>query len=207
MTQANRPAPFLVGESPALDFLNTVAKPRSVQFEWLETGADLLDWLVLAGVATEVELAAFRTPDCARALDAALLDVLKLREQFRAFINDVHGKELFASEHSFVSSLNDILRNGYQYWEIVPAENFGKRGRGYHKREVHPLRSPADLRVRLSFSIAALIDEADFRYVRKCEGQGCTLFFLDVSKNHKRRWCSMEVCGNRAKAATFRKRS
>jgi predicted RNA-binding Zn ribbon-like protein len=31
------------------------------------------------------------------------------------------------------------------------------------------------------------------------------MYFLDVSKNRKRRWCSMSICGNRAKAATHRK--
>jgi predicted RNA-binding Zn ribbon-like protein len=40
-----------------------------------------------------------------------------------------------------------------------------------------------------------------FTLVRKCEGTTCTLWFLDVSKAHARRWCSMAVCGNRAKAA------
>ncbi|MEL6323421.1 MAG: CGNR zinc finger domain-containing protein, partial [Pseudomonadota bacterium] len=37
------------------------------------------------------------------------------------------------------------------------------------------------------------------------EGPTCTLYFHDVSKNHKRRWCSMDICGNRAKAAAHRK--
>jgi predicted RNA-binding Zn ribbon-like protein len=40
---------------------------------------------------------------------------------------------------------------------------------------------------------------------RKMVGQcaderGCGFLFLDTSKNHSRRWCSMESCGNRAKA-------
>jgi predicted RNA-binding Zn ribbon-like protein len=45
---------------------------------------------------------------------------------------------------------------------------------------------------------------ADFRYVRQCER--CTLWFLDVSRGHRRRWCSMTLCGNRAKAAAHRAR-
>ncbi|MEY8880855.1 CGNR zinc finger domain-containing protein [Donghicola sp. XS_ASV15] len=207
MPQETRPAPFFVGESPALDFLNTVAKPRSEQFEWLATGADLLDWLVAAGLATEAELAHFRRPDCETELEDARMQILGLREQFREFIEDVHGSALTATDHPFVATLNELLRRGPQYWQLMPADTSSREGRGYVKREVHPLGAPVDLIVRLGFSIASLIAEADFRYLRKCEGQGCTLFFLDVSKNHKRRWCSMEVCGNRAKAAAFRKRS
>ncbi|NEJ40784.1 CGNR zinc finger domain-containing protein, partial [Rhizobium ruizarguesonis] len=34
----------------------------------------------------------------------------------------------------------------------------------------------------------------------------CTLFFLDTTKSHRRRWCSMALCGNRMKVAAFRSR-
>ena len=46
----DRPQPFFVGDSVALDFLNSVAAPRSIEFEWLETGKDMLDWLVQSGL-------------------------------------------------------------------------------------------------------------------------------------------------------------
>jgi predicted RNA-binding Zn ribbon-like protein len=36
--------------------------------------------------------------------------------------------------------------------------------------------------------------------VGECEGEGCSWLFLDTSRNRSRRWCSMEDCGNRAKA-------
>lgn len=37
--------------------------------------------------------------------------------------------------------------------------------------------------------------------VRECEDdRGCGYLFIDQSKNRSRRWCSMEGCGNRAKA-------
>jgi len=37
--------------------------------------------------------------------------------------------------------------------------------------------------------------------VRECEDdRGCGFLFIDQSKNRSRRWCSMESCGNRAKA-------
>ncbi|MFI6925053.1 CGNR zinc finger domain-containing protein [Nonomuraea spiralis] len=42
--------------------------------------------------------------------------------------------------------------------------------------------------------------------LRKCANPSCVLWFLDVSKNGSRRWCSMEVCGNRAKAGRFSRR-
>jgi predicted RNA-binding Zn ribbon-like protein len=42
--------------------------------------------------------------------------------------------------------------------------------------------------------------------IRTCEGEGCAILFLDLSRSGQRRWCSMSGCGNRAKARAFRKR-
>jgi predicted RNA-binding Zn ribbon-like protein len=39
--------------------------------------------------------------------------------------------------------------------------------------------------------------------IRMCEADDCIWVFLDLTKNHSRRWCSMEACGNRAKARRF----
>ncbi len=44
--------------------------------------------------------------------------------------------------------------------------------------------------------------------VRECEGaNGCGWLFIDTSKNGRRRWCDMKVCGNRAKARRHRQRT
>lgn len=40
--------------------------------------------------------------------------------------------------------------------------------------------------------------------LRHCEGEGCSLAFYDTSRNGKRRWCSMEICGNRHKVRSHR---
>lgn len=42
------------------------------------------------------------------------------------------------------------------------------------------------------------------RDVRRCEG--CDAYFIDDSRGRRRRWCSMERCGNRAKVAGYRSR-
>ena len=44
-----------------------------------------------------------------------------------------------------------------------------------------------------------LFTEGDFHRIRECEGHACGWLFYDHSKNNRRRWCEMEVCGNRAK--------
>ncbi|WP_246856811.1 CGNR zinc finger domain-containing protein [Brenneria corticis] len=52
---------------------------------------------------------------------------------------------------------------------------------------------------------ASLISEKSFELVRKCEHPECSLWFYDRTKAHRRRWCSMALCGNRAKVARFRR--
>ncbi|WP_371263350.1 MULTISPECIES: CGNR zinc finger domain-containing protein [unclassified Pseudomonas] len=46
-----------------------------------------------------------------------------------------------------------------------------------------------------------------FEFVRQCEAHDCVLLFHDLSKSHRRRWCSMATCGNRMKVAAFRSRN
>ncbi len=50
---------------------------------------------------------------------------------------------------------------------------------------------------------ADLLASSDLALVRTCASPTCQWFFLDTSKNHHRRWCSMKQCGNRAKVRRF----
>ncbi len=42
--------------------------------------------------------------------------------------------------------------------------------------------------------------------LKRCEGSRCALLFVDTSRSGRRRWCSMERCGNRSKVAAHRRR-
>jgi predicted RNA-binding Zn ribbon-like protein len=51
----------------------------------------------------------------------------------------------------------------------------------------------------IALAAVRLFTEGDFHRIRECEGHACGWLFYDRSKNNRRRWCEMEVCGNRAK--------
>jgi predicted RNA-binding Zn ribbon-like protein len=51
----------------------------------------------------------------------------------------------------------------------------------------------------ISLAAVSLFTEGDFHRIRECGGHACGWLFYDRSKNNRRRWCEMEVCGNRAK--------
>jgi predicted RNA-binding Zn ribbon-like protein len=62
-------------------------------------------------------------------------------------------------------------------------------------------RQPQNLFAPLAHSTATLFAHGDRNRVRKCDQ--CVLHFLDTSKKGTRRWCSMQLCGNRLKVAAY----
>jgi predicted RNA-binding Zn ribbon-like protein len=58
----------------------------------------------------------------------------------------------------------------------------------------------------IAVATARLLATADPHRLRTCAASDCAAWFLDTSKSGRRRWCSMERCGNRAKAARHRRR-
>jgi predicted RNA-binding Zn ribbon-like protein len=55
-------------------------------------------------------------------------------------------------------------------------------------------------------SASDLLTSPDLENVHECDMDTCRWLFVDRSKNHRRRWCDMKICGNRAKARKFYRR-
>jgi predicted RNA-binding Zn ribbon-like protein len=81
-----------------------------------------------------------------------------------------------------------------------------KNDEGFEKRFRFDLSEPAKLLHPIAESAADFLCYGNFELLRKCESSACILYFYDITKNHKRRWCSMKICGNQAKAAAFYQR-
>lgn len=60
-------------------------------------------------------------------------------------------------------------------------------------------------RIAAAYHAAAI--RGDWSRVRRCPASDCAWVFWDSSKNASRRWCSMRVCGNRAKTRAFAERT
>jgi predicted RNA-binding Zn ribbon-like protein len=192
-----RPASFSIAGHPALDFLNTTASPRGVTIEWLEDGADLLSWLEASGGidAAEARRAGLR------AHDAVAEEARGLREWFRGLVARLKSKGASSVKPPDVARLNAVLARGAAYTAVDRV-----RGRLLLRSARHG-KGPGALLAVVAESMAHLICEGDFTLIRKCANPGCTLWFYDRTKAHARRWCSMALCGNRAKAALHRRRA
>jgi predicted RNA-binding Zn ribbon-like protein len=59
---------------------------------------------------------------------------------------------------------------------------------------------------RLLAIVAEAMRSGTWTRLKACRSDDCRWTFFDGSKNHSRAWCSMAVCGNRAKARSFRER-
>jgi predicted RNA-binding Zn ribbon-like protein len=199
---SDRPPPFFVGDHLALDFLNTIATPKDVPVEWLRDGPDLIDWLERAQVIGTEVASRFRSSKDQQALDAAAEKARAFRDWLRGFVTRHMGKPLGTSAAKVLEPLNALLAQDSSY-PVIEATG------GETALRLQRLRrweSPNELLHPIAEAAAALICSADFRLIRACEGHVCTLLFLDRTKAHGRRWCSMAVCGNRAKAAAHRAR-
>ena len=209
---ANRPPAFLVGDHLALDFLNSRSTPKGVWTEWLCDGGELLDWLEQAGAIDARVASRFREDAGNRlALDAIAGRARDLREWFRGFIARYAGRELPASAVSELGLLNELLAKGDTHLRIEaraePVEADANDRRPIRLIGMRRWTTTDQLLQPLAEAIAELVCQEDFRLVRECEGKKCVLVFLDKTKAHARRWCSMGLCGNRAKAAAHRARA
>ena len=194
------PAPIRVGGHPALDFLNTIASPQGEPIEFLPDGTSLLSWLVLTGSidATDARTLARR---CSGAdLDATARQAVALREWLRPIVERSATAGNAKVSTAELQRLNALLARGSRFPEAA------RSGPAIVVRPVRRWTSAGELLAPIAEAIADLL-AGDFALVRRCGGAGCTLWFLDRTKGHRRQWCSMALCGNRAKVAAHRRRA
>jgi len=169
----------LVGEHIALDLANTFNGPRDgpVEQEFLNTPDDLAAWAVHAGVVAE-------RPD----VDARELEhVLALRTAVYAVFRDIaEGREPAAGELAVLARLH---AEAVARARLVPA---------------YELVWDGEVLGPLAVAAVELLRHGPVDRVKLCDG--CPWLFVDVSRNHSRRWCSMNECGARLKVRRYRAR-
>jgi predicted RNA-binding Zn ribbon-like protein len=104
--------------------------------------------------------------------------------------------------------LNALLARDEAFGRIVARPRpHAQEGRSVLERQAQRRwRSPDTLLLPLASTLADLVCEEDFTRVKGCAGSRCVLFFLDRTHSGARRWCSMAICGNRAKQSALRQR-
>jgi predicted RNA-binding Zn ribbon-like protein len=193
------PAIF-VADSPGLDFLNSIATPVDTPVDWIGDGTGLVAWLRQARIVPAQMLDRIEQNTTPKVLDSVAAQARELREWLRRFVVKHKGRPLSVRNARELEPLNELLRQDQSYFQVV----VGKEGVRLDAQRRWP--TPDSLLIPIAETIARLISDEDFTHIKACEGHLCTLMFADHTRAHGRRWCSMGICGNRAKVSAHRKR-
>ncbi|HEX6562852.1 MAG TPA: ABATE domain-containing protein [Chthoniobacterales bacterium] len=206
----NRPPPRFIADHPGLDFLNSIGTPADSVVEWIGNGEDLLTWLSEARLIDPAEVAFIRANSFPGELDEVAAQARALREWFRDFVRSHMGRPLSAKALNLLEPLNRVLERDEGYGAIVPRPGHHRKptsASGFELRRLRRWSTPNAVLLPVAEALAHLVCSSDFTLVKACQGKICTLLFLDTTHGKARRWCSMTLCGNRAKQAAHRQRS
>jgi predicted RNA-binding Zn ribbon-like protein len=187
----------LAGGHPALDFINTVRDwTVSEPQDYLGRFADAIRFGEAAGLLTRADALRLRRR-------TSPIELTRLRE-LRALLKRIFQKGLSSNPPS--STDLGKLSSG-----LAEAARTARLTATYRSSQVALRRElpvektgAAILRLRIvEAAVALLVSDAMLR-VKSCPT--CGWFFLDVSKNRSRRWCSMDTCGAVAKARRYYRR-
>jgi predicted RNA-binding Zn ribbon-like protein len=187
--RTSRPGPVFLAGHLALDFLNTRMRVNGELVDTLRRDEDVLHWLKQAEIpAPELGRSAARM---------SLLDSARtLREHIRSLV-----EKRKAGQRGDPSLLNQFLANAPSHPRLV-----WNKSRSLQLEKIRRNDSAEAVLAPVAEAAADLLATADFRLVKKCEDETCVLWFSDRTKSRHRRWCSMQLCGNRHKVAAFRQR-
>lgn len=184
----------LSGGALCLDFVNTLGDRPICENEHLNTYSDLLRWGVQSGVLDSAlgQSLSERALEKHEQADLALEKALELRELlFRIFAQLALGNKL---EPEDLGELNCWLRGSLPHLRITS----GPKGFRWQWEELD--QSLDSVLWSVVRSAAELLISEESSLVRQCASKTCSWLFVDRSRNHRRRWCDMQTCGNRAKA-------
>jgi predicted RNA-binding Zn ribbon-like protein len=191
----------LVGGALALDLTNTSSgRGTPGHQEHLRDFDTVMQWVAHAGILTPgdcayIRAAAASRPKLAREFFERLLEIRELvwmiatalaeqrpvAEKLRAALTAAHAESL---RHAEIK-----MRDGVFIWVWDP------------RRDIQ-----AAILGPITLSALTLLMEKDLSRTKCCAGQECGWLFFDTTKNKRRRWCEMRVCGNRAKVRAARAR-
>ncbi len=179
-----------VGGHPLIDLVNTEVIQGSLRVDQLADNADVIAWLLDVRLITEGALQ-FNWHDD----PTLLMQVRAFRQQMRQMLVAIVAEQPVAEET--MKAINERL----QHWQAQP--RLIRCDGGFEQQWDFAFLQPAHLVAKLAEVAVNFLTTINLIYVRRCGNDECIRYFLDTSKNHSRRWCSMEGCGNRMKARAY----
>jgi len=185
---------LFLGNELALDFVNTRPVQDGQAMELLPDFKAVLRWFQTADLLTPQQARSLQqhwenSPQTRQTVEA----LRALREELR--------REILAWEAGSKPHQATLERLNHLMAEHPMRTRLSTAGNGLTTELYFEPRQPQDLFAPLAHSAAALFASVERGRVRKCAN--CVLHFHDTSKKGTRRWCSMQLCGNREKVAAY----
>lgn len=185
----------LLGGWLCLDFANTAEWHDSDSpVEHLNSYPDLVAWSQQAGVLAKAEAqqclkqAQLRQTEANAVFKRAII----LRETLHRIFSAIARHK--PSNNADTTILNAELSEAMVHMRLTPSPS------GHSWVTTFEGEALDRMLWQLVRSAADLLTSPKLSRVRKCSSKDCGWLFLDMSRNRSRKWCSMEDCGNRAKA-------
>ena len=181
---------LFLADNVALDFINSEYGVGDDYHDCFTDDQSVVGWLQMAGLLPE--------PFHYRAPNGLLAVAHQLRTCAREIIDS-------AMKDSPVDStfINMLLEAGRPVRKLV----WNDEAQAYRISLQQRDNSAESLLEPIAEALVGLVTNDKFEFVRQCEAHDCVLLFHDLTKSHRRRWCSMATCGNRMKVAAFRSRN
>jgi predicted RNA-binding Zn ribbon-like protein len=190
---------IFVANQRCIDFVNTEIVDHGRRVDLLGSFSDLLSWMVVAKMMAPAQASRATSEWSGDGSLAALDGARSFRGMMREMVDQIaRGKGV---PQKALSEINQRLRVISAFPQVF------KKGRAFERRFECNFTEPAHLFAALAESAADLVCNYDLSLVKKCKNPACILYFYDTTKNHRRNWCSMGICGNRMKVAAFYLRS
>jgi predicted RNA-binding Zn ribbon-like protein len=188
---------LFVANRPILDLLNTQPVLADGPTELLPDVRALERWLIASGMVTSLKTKTIvRSWRHSTESTAFLKQLIAFRERLREAVTRIESGSSPADP--FLAEVNSLL---LQY---PLHSSLHKRDGKVIRETLFEPRKPANLWAPIIDAAADLLVETESSRIRKCES--CAVHFFDTSKKGSRRWCSMNICGNKLKVAAYQRR-
>ena len=188
---------LFVANKPILDFLNTKPVLADGPTELLPDVRALERWLIASGMVTSPKAKAIVRGWRHSTEAAAFLEqLIAFRERLREAV--VRMENGSSPTDAFLAEVNSLLLQYPRHTSLH------KRDGKVIRETLFEPRKPSDLWAPIIDATADLLAETEPSRIRKCES--CVVHFFDTSKKGSRRWCSMNICGNKLKVAAYQRR-
>jgi predicted RNA-binding Zn ribbon-like protein len=184
---------LFVGNHLLLDFTNTRPITDGEAVELLPDGSALARWLGAAGLVDKRESARLMRRWSAPEFAAGVQELREFRERVREAVLKMENGDHVSPD--VLKNLNGLLVNYPDLEQVAQAKA------GLERRRRFAPEIPEHAFAPLADAFADLLTATPVSRIRKCNS--CVLNFYDTSKKGTRVWCSMNLCGNRAKVAAY----